>query len=99
MASTRVKFKGMEELVGRLEGLPGELENRTWRQAVKDATGGLVSEMRTHLAGAQYQHLRASLGEKITTRKGRVIGIAGPRRGFRYVKDQVRTGPLAGLPV
>lgn len=93
---TRVAFKikaeitGMQGILDRLKGLKQGARNKVLRPAVTAGAKVILTAAKTNLRGHNLKGtglLLRSLGSKVkVTRAGLVMGLVGPRTGYKTVK-------------
>lgn len=77
-------LKGFRELTAKLDQLKRSVRNRILRKAVTAAAGIVVNAAKA-ACPVETGQLRKSIGKRIKTyrRTGVVVGIVGPRTGFK----------------
>lgn len=80
----RFAVAGVPEVVRDLTGFKVSIRNRVLRGAMTKATRRVARVAKDLAPEGETKALKRSVGQKVVVRR-RVIGIVGPRRGFRVV--------------
>ncbi len=94
----KAKLEGLDRALALLRELPKKLAKKTLRAGVNQATKLLLSEAKSRVPPSTGL-LRKSLGRKVKVYKGAVVGIVGPRKGFKIQVGVRMRGPNKGTPV
>lgn len=104
------KVDGLKPLLVTLDRVKKGAKNKVLRRAVRKSSSIVLKAakvkcpQRIDASGYRKENksrglLRKSLGIKIATYPKAVVGIIGPRRGFKTQIGVIRSGPNAGKPI
>lgn len=88
MAVVEAKILGVPEVLAQLETLKRTARNKHVRKGVNDGTKLLLKVIKAKCP-QETGLLKKSLGRKVKAYKSAIVGLVGPRRGF---KREVRVG-------
>lgn len=105
-----VKVTGLQDAFDQLHTLVAKVQKAILRKAMNKAGSIVLKEMKKHapvevgrdeLSRARAKTLKKSLGKKVKSyaKKGVVIVVVGPRRGFRKQVGVRKRGNNVGQPV
>ena len=108
--ANRVEVRGLEESFARLREQAKQVQQKVLRSAVGKATRVMLKGQkrrvpvevgRDELSRARSKRLKKSLGVKVKTYRasGVIVGLIGPRRGFREQVGVRTRGKNVGQPV
>jgi len=95
------KIEGLGELVKRLAGVSAAVRKKLLKQAINAATRAVLREAKALAPIGETKLLRRSLGRKtkVYRHSGTVVGIVGPRVGYKTAIRTVTRGPNRGKEV
>lgn len=91
--------EGLDQVKGALKGVDQRVRKKALRKGVSAATGVILRRAKDKVR-VRSKTLKKSLGRKVKVfRGGAVVGIVGPRTGFKTQVGVVKSGPKAGQPI